>query len=589
MEQSALQPRIERLLTEVEKPSRYIGGETNETVKPDATVRVAFAYPDAYEVGISNQALQILYGLVNDRTEASAERVYCPWPDMAEAMRREGVPLFTLETWRPVRDVDLLGITLQAELTYSNVLELIDLAQIPVRSAERTDADPIVLAGGPSASNPMPLAHFVDAFFMGEAEEGMERIVAILAEVAGREERLDRLAELPFLYLPARGEQPVERAVFADFAIDTAPTKPVVPYASAIFSRASVEVMRGCTRGCRFCHAGTWYRPVRERKVEDVVKAGLEQLECTGYDELSLTSLATSDYSGVSRAIKEIKEVKPDLHLSLPSNRVDTGPVALAAAANTRQRSITMAPEAATQRMRDIICKTITGEMIESAIDSAFGAGYTSLKLYFMIGLPLETFEEVQGIVDLGFKAREIGRKHYGEGGKFTVHVSASNFVPKPHTPFQWSGMAPPDQLRVKQEYLRRALKGRQLKLSLHDVRTSMLEGALGRGDAITGDVLETAWRAGARFDAWTEHHREELWRDAFAAAGRDLEVEATRERDPLDPLPWDHVRSGVSKEFLLDEWWQSRAERPTGDCRWDGCSDCGACVGPVRNRLVEA
>jgi radical SAM family uncharacterized protein len=589
VEQSALQPRIERLLTEVEKPSRYIGGETNETVKPDATVRVAFAYPDAYEVGISNQALQILYGLVNDRTEASAERVYCPWPDMAEAMRREGVPLFTLETWRPVRDVDLLGITLQAELTYSNVLELIDLAQIPVRSAERTDADPIVLAGGPSASNPMPLAHFVDAFFMGEAEEGMERIVAILAEVAGREERLDRLAELPFLYLPARGEQPVERAVFADFAIDTAPTKPVVPYASAIFSRASVEVMRGCTRGCRFCHAGTWYRPVRERKVEDVVKAGLEQLECTGYDELSLTSLATSDYSGVSRAIKEIKDVKPDLHLSLPSNRVDTGPVALAAAANTRQRSITMAPEAATQRMRDIICKTITGEMIESAIDSAFGAGYTSLKLYFMIGLPLETFEEVQGIVDLGFKAREIGRKHYGEGGKFTVHVSASNFVPKPHTPFQWSGMAPPDQLRVKQEYLRRALKGRQLKLSLHDVRTSMLEGALGRGDAITGDVLETAWRAGARFDAWTEHHREELWRDAFAAAGRDLEVEATRERDPLDPLPWDHVRSGVSKEFLLDEWWQSRAERPTGDCRWDGCSDCGACVGPVRNRLVEA
>ena len=589
MEQHSLQPQIERLLTEVEKPSRYIGGETNETVKPNASVRIALAYPDAYEVGISNQALQILYGLINGRTEASAERVYCPWPDMADAMRREDVPLFTLETWRPVRDCDLLGITLQAELTYSNVLELLDLAQIPVRSADRTDRDPIILAGGPSASNPMPLAHFVDAFFMGEAEEGLERIVEILDEVKTREERLDRLAELPFLYLPARGEQPVERAIFADFSIDTAPTKPVVPYASAIFSRASVEVMRGCTRGCRFCHAGTWYRPVRERKVEDVVTAGLAQLECTGYDELSLTSLATSDYSGVSRAIREIKEVRPDLHLSLPSNRVDTGPVALAAAANTRQRSITMAPEAATQRMRDIICKTITGEMIENAIDSAFAAGYTSLKLYFMIGLPLETFEEVQGIVDLGFKAREIGRKHYGEGGKFTVHVSASNFVPKPHTPFQWSGMAPPDQLRVKQDYLRRALKGRQVKLSLHDVRTSMLEGALGRGDAITGDVLETAWRAGARFDAWSEHHREELWRDAFAAAGRDLEVEATRERDPLDPLPWDHVRSGVSKEFLLDEWWQSRAERPTGDCRWDGCSDCGACVGPVRNRLVEA
>ena len=589
MEQDVLQARIEDLLREVEKPSRYIGGETNETLKPDAGVRIALAYPDAYEIGISNQALQILYGLINDRTAASAERVYCPWPDMADAMRREHVPLFTLESWRPVRDCDLFGITLQAELTYSNVLELVDLAGIPVRAAERTDADPIVLAGGPSASNPMPLARVVDAFFMGEAEEGLERIVEILEQEPRREQRLDLLAELPFLYLPARGEQPVERAIFADFSIDTAPTKPVVPYASAIFSRASVEVMRGCTRGCRFCHAGTWYRPVRERPVEDVVRAGLEQLGCTGYDELSLTSLATSDYSGIERAITAIKAEKPDLHLSLPSNRVDTGPVALAAAANTRQRSITMAPEAATQRMRDIICKTITDEMIEKAIESAFAAGYTSLKMYFMIGLPLETFAEVQGIVDLGFRAREIGRDQLGEHGKFTVHVSASNFVPKPHTPFQWDGMAPPDQLRVKQDYLRRALKGRQIKLSLHDVRTSMLEGALGRGDAITGDVLEAAWRAGARFDAWTEHHREDLWRAAFAAAGRDLEVEATRERDPLDPLPWDHVRSGVTKEFLLDEWWQSRAERPTGDCRWDGCSDCGACVGPVRNRLVEA
>jgi radical SAM superfamily enzyme YgiQ (UPF0313 family) len=589
VEQSSLDRRIEGLLGVVEKPSRYIGGETNEVVKPEAPVRVALAYPDAYEVGISNQALQILYGLVNGRTPAAAERVYCPWPDMADAMRREGVPLFTLETWRPVRDVDLLGITLQAELTYANVLELLDLAGIPLRIDDRTDADPIVLAGGPSASNPMPLAGFVDAFFMGEAEEGLERIVAILEAVPGREERLDRLAELPFLYLPSRGEQPVERLVYADFDISTQPRQPVVPYASAIFSRASVEVMRGCTRGCRFCHAGTWYRPVRERPVEEVVQAGLEQLGCTGYDELSLTSLATSDWSGVERAIGAIKEAAPDLHLSLPSNRVDTGPVALSAAANARQRSITLAPEAATQRMRDIICKTITDEMIEQAIDAAFGAGYTSLKMYFMIGLPLETFEEIQGIVDLGFRAREIGRRHYGENGRFTVHVSASNFVPKPHTPFQWDGVAPPDQLRVKQEHLRRALKGRQLKLSLHDVRTSLLEGALGRGDAITGDVLETAWRAGARFDAWTEHHREDLWRSAFAEHGRDLVAEATRERAPLEPLPWDHVRSGVTKEFLLDEWWQSRAERPTGDCRWDGCSDCGACFGPVRNRLVEA
>jgi radical SAM superfamily enzyme YgiQ (UPF0313 family) len=239
--------------------------------------------------------------------------------------------------------------------------------------------------------------------------------------------------------------------------------------------------------------------------------------------------------------------------------------------------------------MRDIICKTITDEMIERAIDTAFGAGYTSLKLYFMIGLPHETFAEVEGIVNLGFRAREIGREHLGPGGRFTVHVSASNFVPKPHTPFQWEGMADPEQLRVKHEYLRRTLRGRQLRLSLHDVRTSSLEAALGRGDQVTGDVLETAWRAGARFDAWSEHHDEQVWRDAFAAHGRDLVTEAMRRRDPLEPLPWDHVKSGVTKEFLLDEWWQAEAERATGDCRWDGCTDCGACMGPVRNRLVRA
>jgi len=588
MTPAVLEAQIEAILAEVQKPSRYIGGEVNEVVKPTATVRVALCYPDAYEIGISNQALQILYTLVNERSSAAAERVYTPWPDMAEAMRRTGVPLFTLESWRPVRECDLVGVTLQAELTYSNVLETLDLAGIPLRAVDRTDDDPIVMAGGPSASNPEPLAPFVDVFFMGEAEEGLLTILDVLERVPTRAERLAELAALPYLYVPALGRQAVERAVYASFDIATQPRQPVVPYASAIFSRASVEVMRGCTRGCRFCHAGTWYRPVRERKVDDVVKAGIEQLGCTGYDELSLTSLATSDYTGVERAISEIKRERPSLHLSLPSNRVDTGPVAMNAAANARQGSITLAPEAATQRMRDIICKTITDEMIERAIEAAFAAGYTSLKMYFMIGLPLETFAEVQGIVDLAYRAREIGRRQYGQGGRFTVHVSASNFVPKPHTPFQWEGMSSPDQLRVKHDYLRRAITGRQLRLSLHDTGTSLLEGALGRGDAVTGDAIETAWRAGARFDAWTEHHQPAVWREAFAAHGRSIVEEATRERDALEPLPWDHVKSGVTKEFLLDEWWASRAERATGDCRWDGCTDCGACMGPVRNRLVS-
>ena len=446
MTQAALERKIESVLETVQKPSRYIGGEVNQVQKPQATTVVALCYPDAYEIGISNQALQILYQQVNGRDGMAAERVYCPWPDMADAMRREGLPLFTLETWRPVREVDVLGMTLQAELTYSNVLEVLDLARIPLRAADRGEGDPIVIAGGPSASNPAPLTPFFDAFFMGESEEAFEDVLDVLAATSGRSARLAALAENPYLYLPGRGRREVRRAIHTEFGIETQPIEVVVPYSSAIFSRASVEVMRGCTRGCRFCHAGTWYRPVRERPAEQVIEAGIAQLSCTGYDELSLTSLATSDYTDVVPAIEGIKARMPGLHLSLPSNRVDTGPVAMTAAANARQSSITLAPEAATQRMRDIICKTITGEMIENAIEAAFAAGYTSLKMYFMIGLPRETHAEVQGIVDLGIKAREIGRRV--NRGRFSVHVSASNFVPKPHTPFQWEGMSSRDAAR---------------------------------------------------------------------------------------------------------------------------------------------
>ncbi len=583
----AMDARIESVLESVRRPSRYIGGEANQVRKPEATTLVALCYPDAYEVGISNQALQILYKQVNKRPSMAAERVYCPWPDMADAMRREGIPLFLLESWRPVREADLLGITLQAELTYSNVLEVLDLAGIPLRAADRGEGAPIVVGGGPSASNPAPLSPFFDAIFMGESEEAFEQVLDAVSAHPTRAARLEALRQNPYLYFPDRGRHEVKRAIYTEFGIDTQPIKTVVPYSSAIFSRASVEVMRGCTRGCRFCHAGTWYRPVRERPADQVIEAGLAQLGCTGYDELSLTSLATSDYTDVVPAIEGIKARKPELHLSLPSNRVDTGPVAMTAAANARQSSITLAPEAATQRMRDIICKTLTDEMIENAIEAAFTTGYRSVKLYFMIGLPRETHEEVQGIVDLGLRARSIGRRVTGSG-RFSVHVSASNFVPKPHTPFQWEGMEAREQLAAKQAYMRRAMPTKQIRLSLHDLRTSMLEGALARGDESLADVIESAWRSGARFDAWSEMFQESAWEQAFTAAGSSIDEQATREFGEWDTLPWDHVQSGVSKEFLLDEWWQSRAAVATGDCRWDGCIDCGACYGPVRNRLVR-
>ena len=589
MTQAALERRIESVLETVQKPSRYIGGEANQVQKPQATTVVALCYPDAYEVGISNQALQILYQQVNGRTGMAAERVYCPWPDMADAMRREGLPLFTLETWRPVREVDVLGITLQAELTYSNVLEVLDLAGIPLGRPIAARATRSSWPAARRRRTPRRLRRSSTRSSWASRRR-RSRTSWTSLDGGGPCGAARRACAEHALPLPpgTRAARRSSRAIYTEFGIETQPIEVVVPYSSAIFSRASVEVMRGCTRGCRFCHAGTWYRPVRERPADQVIEAGLAQLGCTGYDELSLTSLATSDYTDVVPAIEGIKQRMPDLHLSLPSNRVDTGPVALTAAANARQSSITLAPEAATQRMRDIICKTITDEMIERAIDAAFRAGYTSLKMYFMIGLPRETHAEVQGIVDLGVEGARDRAAHPGRRPlhrarqRLELHAEAAHALPvgghvEPRPARGQAGLHAPGDADPPDP----AVAPRRAHL---DAR-----GRAGPGRLQEADVIERAWRAGARFDAWTEMFQEQAWQTAFAAGGTTMDDEGHPRvrRVGRDALGSRAARASP-RSILMDEWWQSRAEVATGDCRWDGCADCGACFGPVRNKFVH-
>ena len=604
----SLWPQVERVLRSVEKPTRYINSELNsvhKTVSGDG-VRVALVYPDVYEVGLPNMGLQILYELLNDREDVVAERAYAPWLDMEAVMRERSIPLFTLESHTALADFDIVGFTLQHELIYTNVLNMLDLAGLPVLAAERGDEHPLVIAGGPGTVNPEPMTPFIDVFVVGEAEELIFELVDAVKELkraqAGREEVLRHLSLIPGVYIPTlysveynddgtvakitaapNAPSSITRRIIKDFSKVPVPQRPIVPFMDAVHDRCSVEVMRGCARGCRFCQAGIIYRPVRERTQEQVVSGISRILETTGYEEISLSSLSSADYSAVAGTLKELSDRHEgrNVSLSLPSLRVDAFSVGLVKEiAKVKKTGLTFAPEAGTQRMRDFINKNVTEEDVLNTVTLAFQEGWQRIKLYFMIGLPSETEADLQGIVDLSQKVVEAGLATLAGAAKsrLTVTVSASAFAPKPHTPFQWVAQDTLEGFEAKQAYLAARLKGRHLSFKWHNAKSSVIEGAIARGDRRVGDAIYRAWLLGCKFDAWTREFNYESWLQAFAKAGLESSFYAGRERDFDEVLPWSRIETGVDAEFLKDEYARATRGEKTADCRFDGCSDCGVC-----------
>ncbi len=598
---------LHQILPRVQKPARYTGGEWNAVNKDwdRAELKVAFGFPDVYEVGMSWLGLQIIYGIVNRRAGVLMERVFAPWPDMEEKMRENGLTLFTLESLRPVRDFDVCAFTLQYELSFSNVLNMLDLSGIPLRSEQRNEEHPLVIAGGPCAFNPEPLADFIDFFVIGEGEEAINDFLDVFLEAKRRKlSRRDFLLEtaqiqgfyVPSLYhvlyradgavqkvFPLKEGIPekVTKRCVRDLDRVFFPVRPVVPSTGVVHDRIMVEIMRGCTRGCRFCQAGIIYRPVREKKPDTVLKLADELVQNTGYDEISLASLSTSDYSRLQEVARSLldKHSGCGVGVSLPSLRADNFSLELAKEVQrVRRSSLTFAPEVGTQRLRNVINKGVTGDDLLKTAGAAFRKGWQAIKLYFMIGLPTETEEDLDGIVMLAKNVLALGREAGVPRGRLRVTVSVSSFVPKAHTAFQWEPQTTQDELKKRQAYLAERLRQRGLVYNYHDPGMSFMEAVFARGDRRLGAVLLKAFELGCKFDGWSEHFHWESWREAFRLTGVDPASYAYRRFNHDDPLPWEHIDTGVSGKFLEDEHRRALAGITTGDCRTGTCPGCGLC-----------